>query len=359
MKNMTSPKLLSIIGARPQFVKASVVSREIRARGINEILVHTGQHYDDNMSRIFFEEMGIPRPDYNLGVGSGTQGTQTAASLERVESVMLQEKPDWVLVYGDTNATIAGALAAAKLHIPIAHVEAGLRSYNRTMPEEINRVVTDVLATLLFCPTDAAVNNLKQEGITRGVHVIGDVMVDALRHYTPLGEEKSRILSLLEIQPKNYALMTIHRPANADSPERLQALMEALKNSPCPVIFPVHPRTRRLVEQVFTLKNHPVQLVDPVGYLDMMVLEKNARVIVTDSGGIQKEAYLHKVPCLTVRPETEWVETVADGWNTLVNDRIGELSALIAEPPTPRKWSAHYGDGQAAEKITEILLQSF
>ncbi|MCF7796187.1 MAG: UDP-N-acetylglucosamine 2-epimerase (non-hydrolyzing) [Lentisphaeria bacterium] len=356
---MKTKKLLSIIGARPQFVKASVVSKALRNRGVDEILVHTGQHYDDNMSRVFFEEMGIPRPDYNLEVGSGTQGAQTATTLERIERVMLEEKPDWVLVYGDTNATIAGALAAAKLHIPIAHVEAGLRSYNRTMPEEINRVVTDVLSTLLFCPTSAAVKNLEQEGMTKGVHVIGDVMVDALQFYTPLGEEKSKILSQLKIQPKHYALMTIHRPANADSPERLQALMEALKICDYPVIFPVHPRTRRLVNQVFTLKNHPVQLVDPVGYLDMMVLEKNARVIVTDSGGIQKEAYLHKVPCLTVRPETEWTETVADGWNTLVNDRIGELSGLIAEPPAPRKWSAHYGDGQAAEKITEILLQSF
>lgn len=356
---MKSIKLLSIIGARPQFVKASVVSRAVRAHGIKEILVHTGQHYDDNMSRVFFEEMGIPRPDYNLEVGSGTQGVQTAATLERIERVMLDEKPDWVLVYGDTNATIAGALAAAKLHIPIAHVEAGLRSYNRTMPEEINRVVTDVLSTLLFCPTSAAVKNLEQEGMTRGVHVIGDVMVDTLQFYTPLGERQSHILERLVLQPKNYALMTIHRPANADSPERLQALMEALKACEYPVIFPVHPRTHRLVNQVFTLKNHPVQLVDPVGYLDMMVLEKNARIIVTDSGGIQKEAYLHKVPCLTVRPETEWVETVADGWNTLVNDRIGELPALIDEPPIPRQWSAHYGDGRAAEKITEILLQSF
>jgi len=352
-------KLVTIIGARPQFVKASVVSKALRAKGVHEILVHTGQHYDDNMSRVFFDEMEIPRPDYNLAVGSGTQGAQTAASLEKIEQVLLQEKPDWVLVYGDTNATIAGALAAAKLNIPIAHIEAGLRSFNRTMPEEINRVMTDVISTLLFCPTPVAIENLRHDGITGGVHLVGDVMVDALLHYTPIGEAKSQILTSHNLTPKNYSLMTIHRPSNADSPGRLVQLFECLKTASMPVIFPVHPRTRKLIGSLFQNENHPVRLIEPLGYLDMMVLEKNAKVIITDSGGIQKEAYLHKVPCLTVRPETEWVETVEDGWNTLVNDRLEDLPKLIVNPPEPKQWLTHYGDGQAAEKITEILLQTF
>ncbi len=348
--------LISIIGARPQFIKASVVSRALRKAGVNEVLVHTGQHYDDNMSRIFFDEMGIPRPDYNLEVGSGAQGAQTAAGLQRIEEVLLKEKPNWVLVYGDTNATLAGALAAVKLHIPVAHVEAGLRSFNRTMPEEINRVVTDVVSNLLFCPTPTAVENLKHEGITAGVHQSGDVMVDALRYYTPIGEKKSTILKQLKLQRNQFVLMTIHRPANADSPERLKQLVQALDRVARPIIFPVHPRTRKLVDELFNSGNSPVRFIDPVGYLDMLVLEKNARVIVTDSGGIQKEAYLHKVPCLTVRPETEWVETVADGWNTLVNDRLVELPIFIQNPPAPKRWAEHYGDGQTAQKIVDILF---
>lgn len=350
-------RLISIIGARPQFVKASVVSRALRSCGVHEILVHTGQHYDDNMSRIFFDEMDIPRPDYNLAVGSGTQGAQTAASLEKIEQVLINEKPDWGLVYGDTNATIAGALAAAKLNIPIAHIEAGLRSFNRTMPEEINRIVTDVISNLLFCPTPLAVENLKHDGITNGVHLVGDVMVDALQYYTPIGEAKSQILSSHNLTPKNYTLMTIHRPSNADSPERLAQLFKSLEKAPMPVIFPVHPRTRKLIASLFQNENHPVRLIEPLGYLDMMVLEKNAKVIITDSGGIQKEAYLHKVPCLTVRPETEWVETIEDGWNTLVNDRLDDLPGLITNPPEPKRWLAHYGDGQASQKIVEVFLR--
>lgn len=352
-------KILTIIGARPQFIKAGMVSHALRRNGIQELLCHTGQHYDDNMSMVFFEEMGIPQPDYNLGVGSGSHAEQTAASLRGIEDIILKEKPDLVLVYGDTNATIAGALAASKLHIPIAHVEAGLRSYNRTMPEEINRVLTDVISTYLFCPTSVAVENLKKEGITKGVYLTGDVMVDSLMHFTKVAENKSTILEHLKLEPKSYGLMTIHRPANADNRGKLLGLLNSLEKSPIPLIFPIHPRTLKLLSE-FDLEAHPaIRPIDPVGYLDMMWLEKNAKVILTDSGGIQKEAYLHQVPCLTVRPETEWVETVEDGWNTLVNDRIEELPELIQSPPISIRNKSHYGDGQAAEIITGILKETF
>ena len=353
-----SMKTLTIIGARPQFIKAGMVSRALLNNGVNEILCNTGQHYDDNMSKVFFEEMDIPQPNYNLGVGSGSHAEQTAASLRGIEDVILKETPDIVLVYGDTNATVAGALAASKLHIPIAHVEAGLRSYNRTMPEEINRVLTDSVSSYLFCPTSVAVENLKKEGMTKGVFITGDVMVDSLIYFTKIAERKSTILKHLNLEPKSYGLMTIHRPANADNHGKLSSLLTSLEKSPIPLIFPIHPRTLKLLSE-FNLKHHPtIRPIDPVGYLDMMLLEKNAKVILTDSGGIQKEAYLHQVPCLTVRPETEWVETVEDGWNTLVNDRIEELPELIQSPPIPIRNKSHYGDGQAADIITKILKES-
>ncbi len=351
-------KILTIIGARPQFIKASMVSRALQEQNVNEVLCNTGQHYDDNMAKVFFDEMQIPKPHYNLGVGSGTHANQTAASLKGIEDVILKESPDTLLVYGDTNATIAGALAASKLHIPIAHVEAGLRSYNRLMPEEINRVLTDMISSFLFCPTAAAVDNLGKEGITKGVYLTGDVMVDSLQHFTQVAEVKSTILDTLDLHPKAYGLMTIHRPSNADNIDKLFNLLNELETSTIPIIFPIHPRTLKLLKE-FNFDNHPtVKPIDPVGYLDMMRLEKNANVIITDSGGIQKEAYLHQVPCLTVRSETEWVETVSDGWNTLVEDRIGDLSELIQTPPTPIRRESHYGDGNAAKTIVEFLLQN-
>lgn len=350
-------KIVTIIGARPQFVKASVISKALRAAGHQEILVNTGQHYDDNMARIFFDEMGIPKPDFDLGVGSGTHATQTASTLVGIEKILIDEKPDFIIVFGDTNATVAGALAASKLHIKIVHIEAGLRSYNRDMPEEINRVVTDVISDLLFVPTQVAVDNLKREGIVRGIHIVGDVMVDALITYTKIAEQKSRILDALNLEKEKFLLMTIHRPSNADHDERLLSILTEVSKIDLPVIFPVHPRSRARVEKLMSQTSGNIRIIDPVGYLDMMLLEKYAHTIITDSGGIQKEAYLHKTPCLTVRGETEWVETVSDGWNYIVGNDLEKISILSSKFPKPRAWQHHYGDGQAAGKIVAILGQ--
>lgn len=349
-------KILTIVGARPQFIKAAPVSHAIRSLGMQEYLVHTGQHYDENMSQIFFTEMGIPEPDVNLEIGSGTHGEQTGNMLIAIEQCMLREKPDCVLVYGDTNSTLAGALAAAKLHIPIAHVEAGLRSFNRSMPEEHNRVLTDHSADLLFCPTDTAVKHLKTENIIEGVHQVGDTMFDAVLQFRSIAEEKSVILETLELQSKAYHLATIHRPYNTDIPENLSQLLNTFEMLEHPVIFPIHPRTRQKIEALAdapTLKN--IRLVEPVGYLDMLMLEANARFILTDSGGIQKEAYFLETPCLTLRPETEWVETLADGWNVLVGRDYQKTLDTIRQKrklPAPRPV---FGDGHAAEKIAKIL----
>ncbi|NQV29791.1 MAG: UDP-N-acetylglucosamine 2-epimerase (non-hydrolyzing) [Candidatus Marinimicrobia bacterium] len=349
-------KIATVIGARPQFVKASVVSAAISNAGHEEILINTGQHYDDNMSQVFFDEMGIPKPDYNLGVGSGSHASQTAASLIGIESVLIKEQPDYLIVYGDTNATIAGALAASKLHIRIAHIEAGLRSYNRMMPEEINRIVTDVLSDLRFVPTQVAVENLKREGIYEGVYVVGDVMVDSLMKYTRIAETKSKILEQYHLEKNQYILLTIHRPSNADSAERLKAILEAVSGANIQVVFPLHPRSRSKVEALLNGIKGSILIVDPVGYLDMMMLEKYAHTVVTDSGGVQKEAYLHKTPCLTVRNETEWVETVQDGWNILVGQQLGRITELIQNFPKPVNWERHYGDGKTASRIVKLLL---
>lgn len=348
-------KVVTIIGARPQFVKASVISKELRESGHTEILVNTGQHYDDNMAKIFFEEMAIPRPDYDLGVGSGTHAAQTAASLIGIEKIILDEKPDSVVVYGDTNATLAGALAASKLNVNLAHIEAGLRSFNREMPEEINRIVTDVISNILFVPTQVAVENLKNEGITEGVHIVGDVMVDALLRYTEIAEQKSGILNQLQLTKGEFVLMTIHRPSNADHDERLLAIMEQISLSDIPVVFPVHPRSRARVEGLIKNISGNIHLIEPVGYLDMLMLEKHSRRIVTDSGGVQKEAYLHKVGCITVRNETEWIETVEDGWNYVVGNQLEQIPSLINNFPEPKKWSHHYGNGSAAKQIVALL----
>ncbi len=352
-------KIVTIIGARPQFVKASVVSKALREAGHTEILVNTGQHYDDNMAKIFFEEMAIPRPDYNLGVGSGTHAEQTAASMVGIEEVLIQEQPDFLIVYGDTNATVAGALTAAKLHIKIVHIEAGLRSYNRQMPEEVNRIITDVISDYLMVPTQVAVDNLKQEGIEKGVHIVGDVMVDALQTYTQVAEQKSTVLQKLSLDKSGFILMTIHRPSNADSSDRLLAILESVSGAGFPIVFPVHPRSKSRVEALVNKIAGDIRLIEPVGYLDMMLLEKHAHMIVTDSGGVQKEAYLHKTPCLTVRSETEWVETVDDGWNYLVGDRLADIQGLIQHFPTPITWSHHYGNGNSAKQIVAQLTQSF
>jgi UDP-GlcNAc3NAcA epimerase len=353
-------KIFTVIGARPQFIKAAPVSKALREGGHQEFLVHTGQHYDPKMSQIFFDEMGIPKPDVNLEVGSGQHGWQTAQMLMGIENLLLEEKPDWLLVYGDTNSTLAGALAAVKLHIPIAHVEAGLRSFNRRMPEEHNRILTDHVSDLLFCPTQVAATHLANEGITTGVHIVGDVMYDAVLGFTEPSEAKSTLLDSLHIAPDDYFLATIHRPENTDNPKNLMAIFEAFCELGKNILFPVHPRTReKIAELIDNLDEFApkLKLIEPVGYLDMLSLEKNACAILTDSGGIQKEAYWLKTPCVTLREETEWVETVDACWNVLVGADTEKILSAVNEWIVPQECPNLYGDGVAAEKIIQILFK--
>ncbi|MEM4202657.1 MAG: UDP-N-acetylglucosamine 2-epimerase (non-hydrolyzing), partial [Candidatus Methanomethylicaceae archaeon] len=324
---------------------------------IREVLVHTGQHYDYEMSGVFFDDLGLKPPDYHLGVGSGTHGYQTGEMLKRVEEVLLAEKPDVVMVYGDTNSTLAGALAAAKLRIPVAHVEAGLRSFNKRMAEEMNRVLTDHISDLLFCPTQTAVENLRREGITQGVYLVGDVMYDAALQYLALAEQKSRILERLGLRPKEYALATVHRAENTDDPQRLRAIfagLEAIAQTGLPVILPLHPRTRKQAEAL-GLSPNGVRVLEPVSYLDMLLLEKNARVILTDSGGVQKEAFFFRVPCVTLREETEWVETVEAGWNVVAGANRKRILDAINNRTRPDTKAALFGNGEAASLIVEVL----
>lgn len=378
--------MVTIVGARPQFIKAAVVSRVIQdfnqkkgalrleSEGIQEILVHTGQHYDYLMDKVFFEELEIPQPHYHLGVGSGSHGKQTGVMLERIEAVLQKEKPEAVIVYGDTNSTLAGALAAAKLNIPVAHVEAGLRSYNRRMPEEINRLITDHLSTFLFCPTAQAVQNLLKEGIRNGkrkiVKNIGDVMYDSILYYSKIAEKKSSILEYLglynpqsAIRIPQYYLVTLHRAENTDDPKRLKSILKALNEigKKFPVILPLHPRTRKMISILrLSKETRNVKIIDPVSYLNMLALEKHARAILTDSGGVQKEAYWFRVPCLTLREETEWVETVRSGWNRLVGVD-GKKILTGVRFHTSRKVSKEkiFGDGTASEQIVRQLWKVF
>jgi len=349
-------KVVTIVGARPQFVKCAPLSRELR-REHTEVLVHTGQYYDPEMSEVFFSELEIPRPDYNLGVGSDPQGMQTGEILARVEDVPLKEKPGMVIVFGDTNSTLAGALAAAKLHIPVAHVEAGLRSFDSTMPEEINRVVTDHLSDLLFCPTKTAVRNLAHEGITKGVHLVGDVMVDALLHTREVAARRSRVLERFGLSGQKYLVLTVHRPANTDNRENMESILAALGDAGVPVLFPAHPRTRKVLTEYGSWDHLPANVIatEPLGYLDMLQAMAHADTILTDSGGVQKEAYLLGVPCITLRDTTEWVETVGDGWNVLVGadrKRIGEAIRTFR----PRKErSMIFGEEGASGRIVAHL----
>jgi UDP-N-acetylglucosamine 2-epimerase (non-hydrolysing) len=356
-------KIVTVVGARPQFIKASSVSRAIEEfnqsagrEAIKEIMVHTGQHYDYKMSRVFFEELDLKEPDYHLSVGSGTHGWQTGEMLKRVEEVLIQEKPDIVLVYGDTNSTLAGALAASKLHIPIAHVEAGLRSFNKKMPEEINRVLTDHISQYLFCPTKTAVENLAREGIKEGVYLVGDVMCDVLLSNLERVKEKSKILETLGLRSRKYLLATIHRAENVDNPYNLKSIIEAFSSLEETIVFPVHPRTQKALSGLDICVNSNICVINPVGYLDMLNLEKNARLILTDSGGVQKEAYILGVPCLTLREETEWIETVEAGWNSLVGvgpDKIKESVKTFC----PNGYRFHlFGDGRSCERIIQILV---
>lgn len=352
-------KIVSIVGARPQFVKAAPVSCALRAAGHAEFLIHTGQHYDANMSELFFEELGIPRPDVNLGVGSGGHGAQTGTMLGRIEEVLIREQPAQVLVYGDTNSTLAGALAAAKLQIRVAHVEAGLRSFNRAMPEELNRVVTDHLSDILLSPSQTAADNLRTEGITRGVYIVGDVMYDAALQFAESARQRSTILQKLELETRGYLLATLHRAENTDDSIRLRNILAAFSEIEETIIFPVHPRTRKMIAE------HPdgnlsfatnVRAIEPVGYLDMLMLEQNARMVLTDSGGVQKEAYWLGVPCVTLREETEWVETVEVGWNTLVDANPSRiLEAVTGFRPSGNSRRPLYGDGHVAEKCVHVL----
>lgn len=444
-------KIATIVGARPQFIKAAAVSRAIAAYNrpasgapvpappssspvapdsayltpaasrpspdsgpITEVLIHTGQHYDDGMSAVFFRELEIPEPQYNLGVGSGTHGRQTGQMLAAIEEVLLAEKPAWVLIYGDTNSTLAGALAAAKLHIPVAHVEAGLRSFNRRMPEEINRVVADRLSTLLLCPSQVAADNLAAEGIVKNVVITGDVMADALQFAAAKAATRSDILARLGLQPRRYLLATVHRAENTDDPDRLESIMKALialaKEET--VVLPLHPRTRKILAASLpatlmysaapltsnaaslmyivapltsnnasslpsaapsaatppALSPAPspappaappaaaLRIIDPIGYFDSIALQKSARLLLTDSGGMQKEAYWLRVPCVTLRDETEWVETVASGWNILAGADHDKIMEAVRGFKAPSAHPSLYGEGKAAEKIIGAMF---
>lgn len=354
-------KLVSVVGARPQFIKAAPVSRAIREAGHVEILLHTGQHYAYEMSEIFFRELGIPEPDLNLGVGSGTHGTQTAQMLTGIEEVLMRERPDLVLVHGDTNSTLAGSLASCKLRIPVAHNEAGLRSHNREMPEEHNRVLTDHCSDLLFCPTSTAVANLQKEGITKGVFRVGDTMYDALLQCVEIAREKSTVLEELGLDCKGYIVATVHRPYNTDSPENLVSILSALIEMDEPVIFPVHPRTRIKISQLSDkiarkLADSRLEIIAPVGYLDMLILQQSARLILTDSGGVQREAYFLGVPCLTLRPETELTETVEAGWNVVVGTDKQRILDEVKHHRWPNnKPPALFGEGRASQRIVSAL----
>ncbi len=378
-------KIITIIGARPQIIKASAFSRAVKNHfhdQIEEILVHTGQHYDVNMSDVFFNEMGIPQPQYNLAVGSGSHGAQTGKMIEGLESIFLSEKPDAVLVYGDTNSTIAGALAATKIHIPVIHVEAGLRSFNKSMPEEINRISCDHMSTLLFTPTQTGLTNLSKEGFEitptkkatldhPGVYLCGDVMYDNSLYFSEVSSLKSTILSDLKIQPNEYILSTIHRDSNTDIAENLENIFRGLltvaKESNLTVILPLHPRTKSKLESTLSkelynqvIENDIIKIIPPAGFLDIIALEKNARLIITDSGGLQKEAYFFKKPCLILRPQTEWIEIVENGNAELVGADFSKIVTggkrlLGREDYT---YPSLYGDGKAAEFIGTKILET-
>lgn len=354
-------KLLTIAGTRPQLIKVAAVSREIR-KHFTEVLVNTGQHYDYNMAGVFFEQLHIPKPDYDLGVGSMSHGSQTGNMMIKIEEVVEKEAPDAVVVYGDTNSTLAGALVASKLHIPVLHIEAGLRSFNKKMPEEVNRVMTDHVSELLFAPTDLAVTNLKDENVTDGVHQIGDVMYDAVLYNMSIAEA-SHSLDELGLTPKSFILGTIHRAENTDNEAKMISIVDAFLELDSKVFLPLHPRTKGKLASYNLLNklesSAHVILSEPVSYLEMLLLEKNAAAIVTDSGGVQKEAYFAKVPCFTLRDETEWVETVETGWNQLVNPLEQNLADLISSFEPKDYTDNLYGDGKAGEKITQIIKEYF
>lgn len=354
-------KVSTIVGARPQFIKAALVSRafqKVSTVEIEEVMVHTGQHYDETMSKVFFDQLGLAAPRYSLGIGGGSHGQQTGRMLAAIEEVLVHESPGWVVVYGDTNSTLAGALTAAKLHIPIAHVEAGLRSWNRQMPEEVNRIVTDHLSDLLFAPTETAVQNLTREGITTGVHLVGDVMQDAIAEYRRIAEERSSVLNALGLETHGYLLVTVHRAENTDNTDRLSNIVRAVRKlaETNVIVWPVHPRTRKELARIEADISN-VRIIAPVGYVDMIALESNARVVLTDSGGVQKEAKWLRVPCVTLRDETEWVETLVDGWNRLAGadpERI--VAAAMREFQKSNGKSPEMNSAGAASQIVKHIV---
>jgi len=359
-------KIVTVVGARPQFVKAVVVSKELRKRH-REVLVHTGQHYDVELSRVFFEELGIPEPDYNLGIGSDTHARQTGRAMISIEDTLLAEKPDLVLVYGDTNSTLAAALAAVKLQIPVAHVEAGPRMFDRSVPEEVNRVLTDHVSRLLFAPTQTSVENLKKEGITDGVHLTGDVMLDSFLTFSRVARDRSQILQRLGLDKGRYLLATVHRARNTDSEENLRSIIEAFLSLDEQIVFPVHPRTRNKLQEYGFLPQVPIAdhrspvtihhllLLPPVGYLDSLILTQNARKVLTDSGGLQKEAYFAGVPCITLDDSTGWPETVEDGWNVLVGSDKDRIIEAVKQFRPQGGQRDVFGDGKAGQKIAETI----
>lgn len=347
-------KIITVVGARPQFIKAAPVSKVLR-KYFHEILLHTGQHYDKNMSDIFFSQLRIPEPDINLQVGSASHAEQTANMLIKMEKVFLEENPSLIIIYGDTNSTLAASLAASKIHMPVAHIEAGLRNFDLTIPEEINRVVADKLSNYLFVPTLKAIENLKAEGITKNVYLTGDVMVDALYFGLDIAKKESKILSELNLASKNFCLATIHRAENTDNIENLKQIILSLGEFSEKVVFPVHPRTKKVIQKNIIQVPKNVQLIAPLGYLDFITLESNAKFILTDSGGVQKEAYCLKVPCITIFPSTSWVETVEDGWNKLADANTESILHAYHSSYNFNSHNEHFGDGHAAEKIVEII----
>jgi len=351
-------KIVTIVGARPQFIKAAGVSRELRTHH-REVLVHTGQHYDYAMSGVFFEGLNLPAPEVNLEVGSGTHGTQTSAMLQGIEKVLIEERPDRVLIYGDTNSTLAGAIAAAKLHIPIVHIESGMRSFNRRMPEEINRVIADHLSNLLLCPSRTAVKNLAAEGISKNVYLVGDVMHDVLQW--ALGRAKplaAETISRFNLNPNGYLLATVHRSENTDNPEQLTGIVETLNNLDEPVLFPVHPRARKHLDRINYRPAANVRMVEPLSYFEMVIMAGDARMILTDSGGLQKEAYWMEVPCVTLREETEWVETVDTGWNRLTGSDPEKIVNAVRNFQRPESHPVLYGNGHAGRQCVELIEQN-
>ena len=374
-----SIKLLTVIGARPQIIKAAALSRAIKNHYHDEVeehILHTGQHYDTNMSAVFFEELGIPQPHYNLGVGSGHHGEQTAKMIRGIEQILEEEKMDGVVLYGDTNSTLAGAVAASKLHIPVYHIEAGLRSYNMAMPEEINRIVCDQLSSICFAPTQTAIDNLLREGFMdskatfadgkrRKVLLSGDVMYDNSLHFAPIAEERSRVLQEISVDKGHYILATIHRDYNTDHPERMRGILTALEQlaqeEAIPVVLPLHPRTKHILEkeQSKVLESKWFKIIPPAGFLDMIVLERGARIVMTDSGGVQKEAFFYERPCVILRSETEWVEIVNEGAGIVADastDRIQEAYHKLVDKEV--HFPPLFGDGNAAEKIVEEIVRN-